>query len=75
MMKRFFIFLTILLSAGTMQAQTVEFTASAPRIVTVVEAFRITFTLNNEFENFTAPDFGGFTVLAGPSRSTNTGVQ
>ncbi|MDR0737992.1 MAG: BatD family protein [Prevotellaceae bacterium] len=75
MMKRFFIFLIILLDAGMMQAQTVEFTASAPRIVTVGEAFRITFTLNNEFENFTAPDFGGFSVLAGPSRSTSTSVQ
>ncbi|MDR3180719.1 MAG: BatD family protein [Prevotellaceae bacterium] len=75
MIKRFFIFLTVLLGAGTMQAQTVEFTASAPRIVTVGEAFRITFTLNNEFENFTAPDFGNFTILAGPSRSTSTSVQ
>jgi uncharacterized membrane protein len=75
MMKRFFIFLTALLGAGVMQAQTVEFTASAPRVVTVGEAFRITFTLNNEFENFTAPEFGGFTVLAGPSRSTSTSVQ
>jgi hypothetical protein len=75
MMKRFFIFLITLLGAGVMQAQTVEFTASAPRIVTVGEAFRITFTLNNEFENFTAPEFGDFTVLAGPSRSTSTNVQ
>ena len=75
MMKRFFIFLITLLGAGMIQAQTVEFTASAPRIVTVGEAFRITFTLNNEFENFTAPDFGDFTILAGPSRSTSTNVQ
>ncbi|MDR3184022.1 MAG: BatD family protein [Prevotellaceae bacterium] len=75
MIQRFFICLTALLAAGTAQAQTVEFTASAPRVVSVGEAFRITFTLNNEFENFTAPDFSGFTVLAGPSRSTSTSVQ
>jgi uncharacterized membrane protein len=75
MIKRFFIFLTALLGAGATQAQTVSFTASAPRIVTVGEAFRVTFTLNAEPETFNAPDFGSFTVLAGPSRSTSTSVQ
>jgi hypothetical protein len=75
MMKRLLIILIILFSAGMMQAQTVTFTASAPRIVTVGEAFRITFSLNAEFEQFTAPSFGDFTVLAGPSRSTSTSVQ
>ncbi|MDR1182454.1 MAG: BatD family protein [Bacteroidales bacterium] len=65
--------LIFILSGGQLLSQsneTVEFTVSAPKTVTVGKAFRITFTLNAELENFTVPDFGGFTVLAGPSRST-----
>jgi hypothetical protein len=75
MRKHFFIFLIALFGATIAQAETVEFTVAAPRAVAIGEAFRITFSLNANPDNFAAPDFNGFTVLAGPSRSTSTSVQ
>jgi hypothetical protein len=75
-MKRFYIFLIALLSAVVGHAQSVEFAASAPRVVAVGESFRVTFTLTNaELESFKAPDFTGFSILAGPSRSTSQDIQ
>ncbi|MDR3235701.1 MAG: BatD family protein [Prevotellaceae bacterium] len=75
MMKRVFIFVIALLSFTGIRAETVNFTASAPRAVAVGEAFRISFNVNANLNNFTPPDFGGFSVMAGPSNSSSTSVQ
>ncbi len=56
-------------------AQEVSFTVSAPRVVATGEAFRVSFSLNEEPDNYTGPDFGGLNVLAGPSRSSSQSIQ
>ena len=75
MRRAFFIFIVSFFSIYTAAAQDVNFTVSAPRVVSVGENFRITFTANSNYENFTPPEFSGLSVLAGPSRSSMTSVQ
>ncbi|MDR3133567.1 MAG: BatD family protein [Prevotellaceae bacterium] len=57
------------------RADDVSFNVSAPRVVGTNESFRVTFSVNADADNFTPPDFSGFNVVAGPSRSTEQLVQ
>ncbi|MBW6479671.1 MAG: BatD family protein, partial [Bacteroidales bacterium] len=63
------------LSTAWVSANDIEFTASAPANVSVGERFRITFQVNAQPSDFTAPDFEGFRVLSGPSQSSSTSMQ
>ncbi|MDR1680365.1 MAG: BatD family protein [Prevotellaceae bacterium] len=56
------------------QADEVQFSLAAPRVVSVNEQFRVTFSVNANAGNITPPDFAGFNVIAGPSRSTSQQV-
>ena len=49
-------------------AEKVTFEVNVPMIVSVGETFRVEFALNAtpDDNSFTAPDFSGFDVLAGP---------
>ena len=67
--------LTFLCCSTVAWAEDVSFTVSAPQVVAVGESFRMTFTLNAEPDNFTAPDLAGFSILAGPSRSSSQSIQ
>jgi hypothetical protein len=62
-------------SAEAARADDVSFTVSAPRVVAVNEQFRLVFSVNANAESFAAPDFAGFNVLAGPSRSSQQKFQ
>ncbi|MDR2358601.1 MAG: BatD family protein [Prevotellaceae bacterium] len=57
------------------RADDVSLSVSAPRVVAVNEQFRATFSVNANVDNFTPPDFSGFHVIAGPSRSEEQMVQ
>ena len=57
------------------RAQEIHFETGAPRMVAVGEAFRIEFSLNAKPEDFTAPSFEGFDVLAGPTTSQGQSVS
>ncbi|MGM0566319.1 MAG: BatD family protein [Bacteroidota bacterium] len=70
------LFITILIfSMLSLAAQDVSFEADTKSPVKEGERFRIKFTLNAEGENFTPPDFDGFRVLSGPSRSSRSSMQ
>lgn len=58
-------------------AEKIAFTASAPMIVGQGKAFRVEFALNAkpDADSFSAPDFTGFDVVAGPAESTGRSVQ
>ncbi|MDR0694804.1 MAG: BatD family protein [Prevotellaceae bacterium] len=58
----------------TARAEEVSFNVSTPRVVSASETFRVTFSVNANADNLTAPDFSGFQVIAGPSRMTEQGV-
>src|SRR6056297_2697796 len=74
-MKRSLFFVSLMLLAGTVFAQEVEFKAQAPNVVRQGQQFRLTFRVNNQADDFQAPDIEGFTVLAGPSTSSSTNVS
>ncbi|MFI3302363.1 MAG: BatD family protein [Rikenellaceae bacterium] len=58
-------------------AESVSFTASAPMMVAVGQSFRVEFELNAspDKDSFSAPDFKGFDVLAGPAVSQGSSIQ
>ncbi|MBS3807286.1 MAG: protein BatD [Bacteroidales bacterium] len=74
-MKRSLFFISLMLLAGTVLPQEVEFKAQAPNVVRQGQQFRLTFTVNSQAEDFQAPDIENFTVLAGPSTSSSTNVS
>jgi uncharacterized membrane protein len=56
-------------------AEKFSFTVKAPRVVTVGEQFRVSFSVNAKGGNFQSPDFKGFRVLTGPNVSSSSSVQ
>jgi len=53
----------------------IDFSVSAPGVVTVGEQFRLTYTLNSKGDKFNAPEFDNFYVIVGPSTSYNQSTQ
>jgi len=53
----------------------IEFSVSAPGVVTVGEQFRLIYTLNSKGDKFNAPEFDNFYVIVGPSTSYNQSTQ
>ena len=75
-MKRFTIFLTVLLAAwASVSAQNVKFTAEAPATVYVNTPFQLIYTVNADGDNLRAPDFQFFEILAGPFTSKSSSYQ
>lgn len=71
-MRRFcLLYIILALSTLRVVAQT-TFNVEAPRIAALGEPFRVEFTLNDKPDDFVAPDFGSFDVIAGPSISEGT---
>ncbi len=75
--KHLLLTLAFLAGAVAAWADETEFTADAPAIVRTGEPFRVEFSLNAkpDKDTFTAPDFAGFNVLAGPSVSHFTSME
>lgn len=72
-MKRFLLYIVLLLTASFVRAADVRFEVNAPTIVGVGERFRIEFMLSNaQADKFTPPTFTGLNVLAGPTIATGT---
>ncbi len=76
-LKHLLLTLAFLAGAVAAWADETEFTADAPAIVRTGEPFRVEFSLNAkpDKDSFTAPDFAGFNVLAGPSVSHFTSME
>ncbi len=64
-----------LLAFSSAFSQSIEFTASSKSSVQVGEQFRVVFSVNQQAESFSGPDFSGFRVLSGPNQSTNQSYQ
>jgi len=70
------LFILILILPGSLYSDNVEFSASTSHsTVSLGERFRVTFEINTTPASFDAPDFKGFSVLAGPMQSSSTSVQ
>lgn len=53
----------------------VKFTAKTENIVEVGEIFQVKFEVNAEAEKFNPPEFEGFDIISGPSRSSFSSIQ
>lgn len=69
MRKISIIVLLLFFSTFWVHAQDVQFSASAPKVVSTGEQFRLTFSLNKKPNQFMQPDLSAFQVLIGPSTS------
>ncbi len=66
----------MMLVATSAFADDVRITASAPSEVEVGDRFQVRFQVNSQdISNFSAPNFKGFEVLYGPSRSSSSSFQ
>ena len=67
----------LLVGITAFAAEKVSFEVNTPMIVSVGEAFRVEFSLNAKPDkgSFSAPEFEGFDVLAGPATSQGSSVQ
>lgn len=74
-MKKVFIGITILFQGLLLQAQEVTVTASAPKVVSVGEQFRLSFTVNEKADHLVPPDLSDFYILMGPSTSYSQSTQ
>lgn len=72
-------FILLLLTLGLFStlaaAEAVEFKAYAQSPVVSGQQLRVTFTVNADGKDLRAPDFPGFDVLMGPSRSVSSSTQ
>ncbi len=83
MIHRFFTRLSLTLAVllcsvfSIVAAESVSFTTSAPMMVAVGETFRVAFELNAspDKDSFSAPEFEGFDILAGPAVSQGSSIQ
>ena len=76
MMKRgLLIVLYILFTFVSGLTQDVEFTVSAPKVVSAGEQFRLRYEVNTRPSDFSPPQLENFIILAGPSTSSNSSVQ
>lgn len=71
-MKRLAIAILSLVCAHGLYAQKVIFTAKASKVeMAVRDTVSVEFTMNVDADNFKAPDFEGFDIIAGPSQKVS----
>ncbi|MDP2424716.1 MAG: BatD family protein [Bacteroidales bacterium] len=73
--SRVIITLVLMLAGGFVQADTPNFSVSAPQQVAVGQQFRMVFNVDAEAEGFVAPTFSEFNVLSGPNQSSSSNIQ
>ena len=69
MLKKLLILIIVLFTGLHGISQDVNFTMSAPNVISVGQQFRLSFTTNKEGENLKLPDLSAFNVLIGPTTS------
>lgn len=75
-MKRILLLIaTVLTFVVGAKGEEISFEINVPSVVAVGEPFGVEFSLNAAYEDFEAPSFEGFDVLAGPSTSTSNSIQ
>lgn len=74
-MKKFVIILIALISTAVYTVAQVTFKASAPSTAVMNQQIRVSYTITGDAKEFRAPEFRGFEVLMGPSRSTSSSTS
>lgn len=74
-MKKILFIISLIIPAAAGYSQQITFTATAPRVVTIGEQFRLTYEVNAEGQNFTGPTTQDFQRLSGPNPSSSSSIQ
>ena len=75
-MKKHILFIAILLiTAFNIQAENINFTATAPSAVANLSQFRVVFSVNSDAKDFRIGEIENFDVLMGPSTSHSQSIQ
>lgn len=74
-MRKVFFLISLIFATTLSFAQDFKIDVNAPQVVAVGEAFRVEFAMNGKPEDFTAPSFDSFEVLAGPSVSQSSSMS
>lgn len=74
-MKRKYLLLILMLAGLFSFADEVQFSMSAPSIVTVGEQFSLTLSLNAKGDDLRMPEINNFDILMGPSVSSSRSIQ
>ncbi len=74
-MNKVFFGIMLLLNGMLLQSQEITVTASAPKVVSVGEQFRLSFSVNENADNLVPPDLSDFYILMGPSTSYSQSTQ
>ena len=74
-MKQKLIFLFLLALPGLLMAQSISFTAQAPKQVYQGQQFQLTFTINAEGTNFMSPEVTNFDIISGPIMSSGQNIM
>lgn len=73
--KSVLLFIITVFSTQGIFGQELSFTADAPRVVRAGEQIQIEFSVNQDVDDFSPPDFGNFKYLGGPSTGSSTSIQ
>jgi hypothetical protein len=76
--KRHFTFLILLgglFFISGLKAQNISFVANARQVVRAGEEIELEYSVNQEVDEFTPPEFGQFKYLGGPSTGSSTSIQ
>ena len=74
-MKLKLILLFLLAIPGIIAAQEISFSAQAPKQVYVGQRFQLTFTINEDGNNFMGPEITNFNILSGPMMSSGQNIM
>ena len=72
-MKRIGIFSILFFLSSIVWAQ--EMTVNAPESVYVGDNFTVSFSVNEQAKDFRGPSFKGFSLISGPSTSSQTNMS
>lgn len=75
MSKKIVLIVSFILLSFAVMAKGVSISVDAPRVIAVGAPFRVEFAMNGKPDNFNAPSFDGFDIVAGPSTSQSTSIS
>jgi hypothetical protein len=74
--SNFYLLLVCFIGASfALSGQDISFVAEAPNVIRAGEQFQLTYTLSDDADEFTPPDFGDFKYLGGPSTGSSTSIS
>ncbi|MGB4655314.1 MAG: BatD family protein [Bacteroidales bacterium] len=74
-LKNIFVSLILIFALTDIQGQDVNFTITAPNSVTLGQQFQVTYTIDQNVDNFSSPSFSDFNLLQGPYQQSRSSTS